>query len=123
MYKAEIKECSKELTKKETIMLTDTTAAYKLEDLSKGEEEVTFHPVAWAVLSIHNDKASDPDYEQYIVLDDNGDKYITGSNTFFQNFKKIFEEMVNSDEDWAIKVLRKPSKNFVGRDFLTCALI
>lgn len=123
MFKAEIKEASRELSKKEQLMLTDTTVAYKLEELTKGEEPIEFKPVMWAVLSVHNDKASDPDYEQYVVMDADGDKYITGSNTFYQSFRKIFDEMENSDEDWSIRALRKPSKNFQGRDFLTCALI
>lgn len=126
MFKAEIKEASRELSKKEQLMLTDTTAAYKLEELTKGEEPVEFKPVMWAVLAVHNDKSMDPekrDYEQYVVMDADGDKYITGSNTFYQSFRKIFDEMENSDEDWSIRALRKPSKNFQGRDFLTCALI
>ena len=77
----------------------------------------------WAILNIHNDKAEPQDYENYILMDMNGEKYVTGSQSFWNSFMEIYEEMAQEDEDWGVKVYRMPSKNYAGRDFLTCAII
>lgn len=120
-YSVSIKETSKNLTAKERIAIKDTTSAVKLDEATQ-VESVTINPEMFAVLSIHNDKSDNPDYENYIVVDKNGTKYVTGSQSFWTSFMDIWTEMENEDEDWSVLVYRHPSKNYKGKDFITCAI-
>lgn len=121
-FEVTIKETSKELTKKERIRMKDTTNAIKLDEATK-ENALIIKPVAYAILEVHNEKADPTDYEQYIVTGEDGNTYFTGSENFFQTFYSIFSEMEGEDEDWELKIYRAPSKNYVGRDFITCAIV
>lgn len=122
MYSVEIKETSTELTKKQRIAIKDTTDCIKLDEAT-AESSIIIKPIAYAVLSVHNDKAENPDYELYVVVADDGQKYVTGSKSFFSSFMSIYEEMYDvEDEDWSIKIFRSPSKNYKGKDFITCSI-
>ena len=121
MFEVKIAETSKELTARERIRLKDTTDAIKLDEATQ-EEAVIITPIAYAILSVHNDKADDPDYEQYILEDADGTKYVTGSESFWNSFKSIYDEMKDEDEAWSITAYRVPSKNYKGKDFLACSL-
>lgn len=120
-YKVEIKEVSAQLTAKQRIALKDTTNAIKL-DLETQKAPVIINPDFYAVLAIHNEKSDNPDYENYIVVDKNGDKYVTGSQSFWSSFMEIAEEMAGEDEEWSIKVYRVESKNYKGKEFITCSI-
>ena len=120
-YSASIKEASRDLTAKERIMLKDTTSAVKLDQATQ-VEDIHISVDSYAILNIHNDKATPTDYENYIILDRNGTKYVTGSQSFWNAFMDIFTEMENEPEEWSIRVYRHPSKNYSGKDFITCAI-
>ena len=120
-YSASIKESSRELTAKERIMLKDTTSAVKLDQATQ-VEDIHISVDSYAILNIHNDKATPTDYENYIILDRNCTKYVTGSQSFWNAFMDIFSEMENEPEEWSIRVYRHPSKNYSGKDFITCAI-
>lgn len=120
-YSVSIKETSKNLTAKERIAIKDTTSAIKLDEATQAES-VLIAPEMFAVLSIHNDKSDNPDYENYIVVDKDGTKFVTGSQSFWTSFIDIWTEMENEDEDWSVLVYRHPSKNYKGKDFITCAI-
>lgn len=121
-YSVEIKESSKELSAKERIALKDTSDATKL-DLACDEVPLIITPVAYAVLGIHNEKSDNKDYNNYLIMDDNGEKYVTGSDSFWTSFKGIYDEMVGESEEWAIKAYKLDSKNYKGKKFLTCSII
>ena len=120
-YSVSIKESSRELTAKQRIALKDTTGAVKLDEATQ-VEPVMINVDMYAVLDIHNEKSENPDYENYIVVDKNGTKYVTGSASFWSSFMDIFTEMEGDDEEWALKVYRVPSKNYKGKDFITCSI-
>lgn len=120
-YKIEIKEVSAQLTAKQRIALKDTTNAIKL-DLETQKAPVIINPDFYAVLAIHNEKSDNPDYENYIVVDKSGDKYVTGSQSFWNSFMEIAEEMAGEDEEWSVKVYRVESKNYKGKEFITCSI-
>lgn len=122
MFKAEIKEVSREITAKERVALKDTTAMVKLDQATQ-IENIQIDPDFYAVLSIHNDKATPQDYENYVVADKSGTKFVTGSASFWNGFMAIYEEMEGSGEEWGIEVYRVPSKNYSGKDFITCKVI
>lgn len=120
-YSVSIKESSRELTAKQRVALKDTTSAIKLDEATQ-VEAVTINVDMYAVLAIHNEKSENPDYENYIVVDKNGTKYVTGSASFWSSFMDIFTEMEGEDEAWTLKVYRVPSKNYKGKDFITCSI-
>ena len=120
-YSVSIKESSRELTAKQRIALKDTTGAVKLDEATQ-IEPVIINVDMYAILDIHNEKSENPDYENYIVVDKDGTKYVTGSSSFWSSFIDIFTEMEGDDEEWALKVYRVPSKNYKGKDFITCSI-
>lgn len=123
-YQVTIKEVSKELTAKEKVAFKNTTSAVKLDEATQNGP-VTVYPDYYGILNIHNEKASDnPDYENYVVIDkETGKKYITGSQSFWTSFMEIAEEMEGETEEWGVEIFRSPSKNYKGKDFITCSIV
>lgn len=121
-YSVELKEASKQLTAKQKIAIKDTTSCVKLDDATK-EQPITITPDFWAVLSVHNEKSDNPDYENYVIVDIDGVRYVTGSTSFWSSFQNIATEMANEDEEWGIRVYRVESKNYKGKSFITCTIV
>lgn len=121
-YSVEIKEASRVLTPKQRIVLKDTSDAIKL-DTACDEEAIIIEPVDYAVLSVHNEKSDNVDYENYVIIDKNGDKYVTGSPSFWSSYMDMYNEMQGEEEAWSIKVYKLDSKNYKGKKFLTCSII
>lgn len=126
MYKSEVKEVfGKELTKKEKVMLKDLTDCTVLgTEVEASECDIIIHPAFYAILSVHNDALAEPDYEAYVIVDRDGTKYQTSSDSFITSFRDIISDMEDEDpETWAIKVTLKSSKNRTGKSFLKAVLI
>lgn len=121
-YSTRIIEASKELSKKETVMLKDTSDCVKLDEALK-DGAITFKPSYYAVVEVHNEKSDNKDYQVYVVADEDGNKYVTSSDSFFTSFKDIYIDMDGSDEEWLLKVYKLDSKNYTGRQFITCSII
>lgn len=121
-YATRIIDSSKELSKKETVMLKDTSDCIKLDEALK-DGAITFKPEYYAVVGVHNEKSDNTDYQVYVIADSLGNKYVTGSASFFTSFKDIYNDMAGSDEEWALKVYKLDSKNYAGRQFITCSII
>lgn len=124
-YSVVISEVSQELTAKERIMLKDTTNAIKLDELTQEtDEKVIISPAIYAVLDIHNEKSEqNKDYKNFIIIDKSGKKYVTSSESFWNSFMDIANEMAGETEEWSIEVYRVPSKNFKGKEFLNCSIM
>ena len=130
MYKSEITFASKELTKREKVMLSDVSSATKFDEVVKGVDDTfEIEPVAYAVVSIENDKAKgEKQYEVIVILDAAGNKFVTGSQSFREAFIGIWEQMTDNGviaegEEFSIRVYKRPSKNYSGKAFIICALI
>lgn len=121
-FEAKIREASKELTAKERVKFKDTTNAIQLDDATK-ENPLVIAPDFYVILDIHNERSEDKDYVKYIIVDKSGNKFVTGSESFFSAFKSIFDEMGGTDEDYEVEVYRLPSKNYKGKEFLTCSIV
>jgi hypothetical protein len=121
-YTVSVVETSKELTGKQKIQLKDTTDCVRL-DQATLEGNVIIDVDFWAELAIHNEKSDDKDYTNYVVVDKSGVRYVTGSEAFWSAFRNIFDDMSECDEEWTLKVYRKPSKNRQGKDFITCSVL
>lgn len=121
-YSVKIREVSKNITAKERVMLKDTTNAISLDDVTK-DAKFIFEPSYYAILDVHNEKSEDKDYVKYIIVDKAGTKLVTGSESFFTSFKSIMDEMEGCDEEFSIEVYRMPSKNYKGKEFITCSVV
>ena len=120
-YSATITETSRELTPKERVMFKDLGNAQQLNDLA--DEAIISNVNDYAILSIHNEASEDVDYENYLIVDGEGNKYYTGSKPFWNSFKSIWDEMHEAGEEWGIQLNLIPSKNYAGKTVLTCSLI
>jgi hypothetical protein len=122
-YSVKVVECTKDLTAKERVKIKDTTNAIKLDEATQGGAIVIAYAYH-AVLAIHNEKLDDPDYRQYIVVDTAGNKYVTGSESFFTAMTEIVDEMSAAGEtDYELEVYRMDSKNYKGKQFITCSIV
>ena len=120
-FTVEITKTSKELTKKERVKLKDWANAIKLDEVTT-DGEFILKPTAYALLSVHNSKSTDrPDYENLVILDEAGTKYVTGSPSFMRAFFDIWEEM--EGEDFEIVCYKRDSKNYKGKQFLSCSVV
>lgn len=122
-YSVKVVECTKDLTAKERVKIKDTTNAVKLDEATQGGAIVIAYAYH-AVLAIHNEKLDDPDYRQYVVVDTAGNKYVTGSESFFTAMTEIVDEMSAAGEtDYELEVYRMDSKNYKGKQFITCSIV
>ena len=121
-YTVTIIKTSKELSNKERIKIKDTMDAIGIDEATQsGAYEI--QPDVWALLSVHNEYARDnKDYDQLVILGADGEKYYTGSGSFIQAFIAIAEEMADDPEPWSISAYRVPSKNYTGKEFLSCSI-
>ena len=126
-YTATIIESSREFSAKERVMFKDLGNAESMIDYARAALEqggkATIDVADYAVISIHNEATDDVDYTNYLLIDKNGNKYYTGSESFWNSFKNIYNEMKDSDEEWGIELNLLPSKNYKGKEILTCSLI
>ena len=131
MYKASVAYASRELTARERIQIKDTADAISLDVATAGATaaaplliDYAFH----AVISIHNDKADNKDYQHLVIVDTAGTKFYTGSDSFRRALEDIIDELTeegsyNTDDDTVtLKIFRKPSNNYTGKEFITGCL-
>lgn len=124
-YSVKVVESSKELTKKETVMFKDLSDAVNLSEfIDEQHGPVMIDVESWAELAIHNENAKegqDKDYTNYVLVDKNGTRYYTGSQSFWSSFNDIWYDMSDSTEEWSLKVYKKQSKG--KKDFITCSVM
>ena len=60
-----------------------------------------------------------------VIIDVGGNKYVTGSESFFTRFIEIFQTMAEDapGEEYQIECYKKPSKNYAGKSFISCSLV
>lgn len=121
-FEAKIRESSKQLSAKERVKFKDTTNAVQLDEATK-DAPLRIAPDFYVILDIHNDHSEDKDYVKYVIVSKEGTKYVTGSESFFSSFKAIVDEMGGTDEEYEVEVYRLPSKNYKGKEFLTCSIV
>ena len=120
-YEVKIAASSHDLSARERLAYKDTSNAIHLDEATtKGRIVIT--PVAYAVLDIHNEKGDDKDYQNYVIVDSEGEKYVTGSASFWKAFEDIWDEMSSEEEEYQIEIYRLDSKNYKGKQFITCSI-
>lgn len=123
-YSAKVIEISKEVSAKQKIQLKDTTNCISLDEATTENDRMIISPDFYAVIAVHNEKSEDKDYEKYVVVDRAGNKYVTGSKSFFTALRDIMADMAAEapDEEYDIEVYRRESANYKGKTFITCSL-
>ena len=124
-YEVTVKEASKELSAKEKIRLKDLSNSINLDALTQQEGKVILDIDYYAIVGIHNEKSKErQDYDNIIIVDVGGNKYNTGSQSFITAFTDIIDELADAGEtECQIEVYRKESKNYKGKDFITCSIV
>lgn len=121
-YSVKIVNASKELSARDRVAVKDTTNAIAIDDATK-DSPLVIAIDYYVELAVHNEKAEDKDYKKYVVVDKAGNKFVTGSESFFSAMLEIMDEMTDAGEDFEIQVYRMPSKNYKGKEFLTCSIV
>lgn len=122
-YKAMVEDASWTMTAREKLRYTDLTDAIQLDEATQSGD-VIIDVDKWAVINVHNEKSDTVDYMKYVIVDKDEQVYVTGSESFWKSFVQIYEVMSEEGETtYSIKVYRRESKNYKGKDFLTCRII
>ena len=95
-YKATITRSTKELDAKQKIMMKDTTNTVSLDTATQSGDGVIIDVDFAVVLDVHNEKSDNKDYTKYIIVDKNGERYITGSESFWSAFENIYDELADA---------------------------
>ena len=124
-YEVNIVSATKELSPKEKIKLKDLSNSINLDNATQAEGKVVIDYDYHVLLNIHNEKSKDrKDYQNVVVVDKDGTKYNTGSESFLTTLEDITDEMLDAGEtDFSIEVYRKDSKNYKGKQFITCSVL
>lgn len=125
-YSAEIINCSKTLTAREKIRLKDLTNAVQLDEATQAfDGKFVITPDYYAEIAVHNEKSDSKDYTKFVIVDPEGNKFVTGSDSFKSAFLEIAAEMeaANDTDPYDIEVYRMESKNYKGKSFITCSII
>ena len=123
-YSTKLVSATRELSAKERVAVKMFIGAEQLDELTKRDENGVLIDIDYvAVVEVYNEKSDNKNYNKYVYVDKNGTMYISGSETLYRTYEEIAEEMEDEEEPWAIKVIRKESTNYKGKDFLTCMLV
>lgn len=124
-YNVTINEGSKDLTTREKIKLKDLTSAVAIDKVVEPEKPLVIAPDFYAYLSVHNEKLpeSEQDYKTMVIVDKTGTKYYTGSESAMTAFADIFDEMIDTGEEFEIEFYKRESKNYSGKYFITASLV
>lgn len=124
-YSVKVITASKELTAKEKIRIKDFTNALQLDDIIQGNEHFMLDYDYHVVMEVHNEKTKNQnkDYRKVVIVDRAGKAYVTGSESFLTAMEDIVSEMSETGEDFALDCYKVDSKNFQGKQFITCTVI
>lgn len=124
-FSVKIRTASKELSAKERVAIKDTSNCISIDEATTANERVIIDYAYHVILDVHNEHSDNKDYVKTVVVDKNGDKYVTGSQSFTTALVDIVEEMIDAGEGDNIQLqcYRKDSKNYKGKQFITVSLI
>lgn len=127
-YNTKIVSTSRELTTKERITLKDFNDCIGLDTVVSNEQGFIIDPDVIVEVQVHNERAKDDkDYSTIVILDKDGTKYSTSSNSLRDSMSDIMDELADLEPedraDLKIKVFKKPSKNYSGKYFLTATVV
>ena len=123
-YATKLVSATRELSAKERVAAKMFIGAVQLDELTQRDENGVLIDIDYvAVVEVYNEKSDNKNYNKYVYVDKDGTMYISGSETLYRTYEEIAEEMEGENEPWSIKVIRRESTNYKGKDFLTCMLV
>lgn len=127
VYKSTITSMSPNITRFQALMMKESGDSVSIGDAVNKGRPLYFRPTGWLTLHIENSKSEDGEYDQLLILADDGTVYSTGSGSFMKSFHSLMDSVDNMEEseipsDWKIKVAARDSKNYKGKTFLTCSI-
>lgn len=120
-YKVSIAHSTRELTNREIVKFKEISDCKPLDELTQEKENVIIDVKDLILLAVHNEHSENKDYNVCLIVDKDGEKYTTSSTSFIDKAFDIYDDL--EGEDVTLKVIRKDSKNFKGKQFITCALV
>ena len=122
-YKETVESESWEMTAREKLRYTDFTDVIQIDEATQAGD-IIIDVDKWLVVHVHNEKSDTIDYKKYVIIDQEGQAYVTGSESFWRSFIAIYEVMSEEEETvFCFLVYRRESKNYKGKDFLICRII
>lgn len=121
-YKVTIVNSTKPLTGKQKVMVKDFTNAQSIDELTN-DSSLVLKVDNVITCEVHNPASEDKDYMKYVIIDENGNKFVTGSESAITSLIDIIREMDGEDEDYSVEFYKKESKNYKGKSFITCSII
>lgn len=123
-YIVKITDSSREFTAREKLKFSDTQACISLDALiDENGGKAVIKPVDYVCLDIHNEYSENVDYTKFVVIAEDGNMYVTGSQSFEDSFMQIMEVMKDSGEtDFEIECYKVRSKNYNG-SFIKCSIV
>ena len=121
-----ITNASREFSVREKLQVTSLNKSEVLDRLVEEDASFIFTPSAYAELFVENENAKadgDKEYTTYIFIDTAGNMYRSGSRTLYEEFRRIFDIMEGSGEEYQIEVVKRPSNNRPGKYFMTCNIL
>lgn len=120
-YKVTIVSSTRELTKREQVKYKELADAKSLDELSQEIENPIIKVKDLIQLEIHNEASENKDYTACVIVDKDDIIYNTSSPSFIEKAFDIYNDLEGDDVD--LKIIRKESKNFKGKQFITCTLV
>ena len=125
-YTSEVTSSMKDLTARQRIAVKDFSSATKLNELITAENPKLIIDVDNIIaVSVHNEQSKgNKDYTVYVIIDKNGEKYRTGSETAYTSAMEIYKELEVAnelDEGFELEFYKVNSNNFDG-EFIKCNL-
>ena len=126
MFETKIIEGTREYKGRDKLFMSDVTDATSInkaaEDAKNDGGRISFGVKEYAVVEVHNDQSKEnKDYVNYVFLDNAGQKWYTGSKSFFEAFKRILDAMEGEPFEIAVNLI--PSSNYAGRNILSCSIV
>lgn len=123
MFNVVIEKSLKEVTKKEMLQLKDLTDAVRLDQATQEHGSVMINNIQNVVklFLVSDDPKNPQEYGKLVITDTEGNRFVTGSESFARRAWEIADDMAG--EEFGLKVYRRPSKNYPGREFLSCSVI
>lgn len=129
-YESNIAYSSRELTPVERIKMKDLGSTLSLdEELDTApDNKIVFKIELVLLIDIKNlrSKSGNTNYAVTVIVDaDTGIRYRTSSESFTNALSDIVDDLAKNNiplTDVSFVAYRKPSKNYSGKNFLTCTL-
>lgn len=121
-YYANISASSCPLSVAEKLAYEDTSDMVSLND---AENDTIIEGITrWVKVDIHNDRTENTDYGIFVIETDDR-QYYTSSPSFEESFRHIWDVVAEDLGDETavkvdIKVKKIPSKNYKGKEILSC---